>query len=57
MWGMSWKHWWRWFPLDISRHKKKKFIEIDLGKLVVPAITPEDPERLFQLLQEILSGR
>lgn len=56
MWGMSWKHWWRWFHLDVSRHKKKKFIEIDLGKLVVPAITPEDPERVYQLLQELISG-
>lgn len=50
------KHWWHWFPLDISRHKKKKFISLDVGKLVVPCITPEDPERVYEMLMGLMGG-
>lgn len=56
MWGFSMKHWWHWFPLDISRHKKKKFISLDVGKLVVPCITPEDPERVYEMLMGLMGG-
>lgn len=56
-WGFSLKHWWRYFPLDVSRHKKDKFIEMDLGKLVIPALTPDDIEKVYEILQELVTGK
>ena len=42
-----------WFPLDSERKNKKKFIEITLkGKKIKPSITPDDPEKVFQIIWE-----
>lgn len=40
-----------WFPYDGNRKAKTKFIEIVLkGKKTRPSITPDDPEKAFQVI-------
>ena len=52
-WGICGKYLNNWFPLDGARKDKKKFIEIVLkGRKIRPSITPEDPEKVFQLIWE-----
>jgi hypothetical protein len=42
-----------WFPLDIHRPRKKRLLILDIGARVHPCITPDDPDRVV----ELLSGR
>ena len=52
-WGICGKYLNNWFPLDSNRKDKKKFIEITLkGRKIKPSITPEDPEKVFQIIWE-----
>ena len=52
-WGICGKYLNNWFPLDNERKNKKRFIEITLkGKKIKPSITPDDPEKVFQLIWE-----
>jgi hypothetical protein len=44
-----------WLPLDLHRLQKEKALILDLGKGIKPMITPNDPDRVFALLQEHLS--
>ncbi len=39
-----------WFPLDWRRGWKSTLLILDLGARVKPCITPENPERVLELL-------
>ena len=39
-----------WFPLDLRRAGKNTLLVVDLGRRVKPCITPDDPDRVMQLL-------
>lgn len=55
-WGVSAKYLNNWFPLDIDRKLKHKFIEIVIkGKKTKPSITPEDPDKVFGILWQNLT--
>ncbi len=42
-----------WFPLDRSRKNKLKFIAVQMkGKKILPSFTPEDPEKVLQIIFE-----
>lgn len=50
-WGVCSKYLNNWFPLDNNRKAKTKFIEIVLkGKRTRPSITPDSPEKVFELI-------
>lgn len=51
VWGTS--HPGYWLPLDGGRPHKDTVFVVDLGRTVKPAFTPDDPERVV----EILTGR
>jgi hypothetical protein len=40
-----------WFPLDIHRGKKTTLLVLNLGRLVRPCITPEDPAKVIEVLK------
>jgi hypothetical protein len=49
IWGSGdFKHW---LNLDVSRTKKTQALEIDLGRRVVPVITPDDTDRVVEVLR------
>ena len=52
-WGLCTKYLNNWFPLDTNRKNKSKFIEIIVrGKKMRPSITPDDPDRVAQVIWE-----
>ena len=49
IWGSGdFRHW---LNLDVTRTKKTQALEIDLGKKVVPVITPDDTDRVVEVLR------
>jgi hypothetical protein len=40
-----------WFPLDVRRRSKSTKLVLHLGRGVRPCITPENPERVIELLR------
>jgi hypothetical protein len=40
-----------WLPLDLRRAGKHTLLTFDLGRRVKPCVTPDDPNRVMQLLQ------
>lgn len=52
-WGVPTKYLNNWFPYDANRKKKNKFIEFRLkGRKMRPSITPDDPEKVFNIIWE-----
>lgn len=49
IWGASDPRYW--FPLDTRRGTKKTLLVLDLGRRVKPCITPDDPDRVVELLR------
>lgn len=49
LWGSSNLR--NWFPLDTERRDKTHVVEIDIGKRIVPTITPTEPERVADLIR------
>lgn len=45
-----------WLPLDTSRPRKDTLLVLDLGKPVKPAFSPDEPERVLELLREKAPG-
>jgi hypothetical protein len=41
-----------WFPLDIRRGRKNTLLVLDVGARVRPCITPDDPDRVIELLRD-----
>lgn len=48
-WGTSDPRYW--FPLDLRRPAKATLVILDGGARVKPCITPEDPDRVLELLR------
>jgi hypothetical protein len=40
-----------WFPLDLRRASKRTLLVFDLGRRVKPCVTPDEPDRVIQLLR------
>jgi hypothetical protein len=40
-----------WFPLDVGRPRKRTLVILDVGARVRPCITPDDPDRVLELLR------
>lgn len=52
-WGLTSKYLNNWFPWDSNRKNKTKFIEIIIkGKKTRPSITPDDADKVFQIIWE-----
>jgi hypothetical protein len=50
IWGSGdFRHWWN---LDPGRPQKGIALELDLGRRVLPTITPDDPEAVGRILAE-----
>jgi hypothetical protein len=50
IWGTSGPRYW--LPLDVARGSKQTLLIVDVGRLVRPCITPEDPARVIALLRD-----
>lgn len=48
-WGTA--HLRYWLPLDPSRFRKGTLVVLDLGRRVMPAITPDDPDLAVELVR------
>jgi hypothetical protein len=54
IWGSGdFQHWWNFDP---RRPSKTAALVLDLGKAVRPTVTPDDPERAFQVIHEHLAS-
>jgi hypothetical protein len=53
-WGASDPRYW--FPMDFHRGSKKAQLILDLGRRVRPCITPEDPDKVIELLKTHVSA-
>lgn len=40
-----------WLPLDLSRPRKDTLLVVDVGRRVMPAVTPDDPNRVVELIR------
>ena len=40
-----------WLPLDLRRHRKDKLLVFDVGQPVKPCVSPDDPDRVVELLR------
>jgi hypothetical protein len=49
-WGASDPRYW--FPLDTRRGSKPILLILDVGRRVRPCITPENPDRVIELLRD-----
>ncbi|OBG63278.1 MULTISPECIES: hypothetical protein [unclassified Mycobacterium] len=43
-----------WFPLDVRRGRKRTLLVLHLGRRVRPCISPDDPERVIEVLRDRL---
>jgi hypothetical protein len=41
-----------WLPLDMSRPRKHVLVVLDLGGHIKPAFTPDDPDRVLEILDQ-----
>jgi hypothetical protein len=41
----------RWYNLDATRPRKKTAIMLDLGGWIRPVITPEEPDKVIEILR------
>ncbi|MGB3735746.1 MAG: hypothetical protein WA964_12360 [Ilumatobacter sp.] len=54
-WMTRWRLWGssnltNWLPLDFGRPKKQQAVVLDLGGRIRPTFTPDDPDRVVELL-------
>jgi hypothetical protein len=55
LWGSGdFKHWWN---LDLGRPHKEVALEIDVGRRIVPTITPDDVATVERIVAEHLPNR
>lgn len=40
-----------WLPLDLRRYRKDKLLVIDVGRRVKPCVSPDDADRVVELLR------
>jgi hypothetical protein len=41
-----------WLPLDVRRWRKPTLLVLDVGQRVKPCVSPDDPQRVIELLHE-----
>ena len=41
-----------WFPLDVRRWHKATLLVFDVGRRVKPCVSPDDPQRVIELLHD-----
>jgi hypothetical protein len=41
-----------WFALDTHRGSKRTLLVLDIGRRVRPCVTPDDPDRVIELLRD-----
>ena len=46
-----------WFPLDMSRPRKSTLVVLDVGGMVKPAFTPEDPAQVRAIIDQHVRPR
>ena len=46
----------RWYSRDRHRGEKESAIDLDLGKLFRPVLTPEDPDLMLRILEQRMSA-
>lgn len=44
-----------WLPLDLTRPRKDRLVVLDVGRLVKPAFSPDDPDRVLEILRSHVS--
>jgi hypothetical protein len=44
-----------WMPMDWTRGKKDKVLVFDVGSRIRPCVTPDDPDRVVELLRSKVS--
>ena len=49
-WGTS--NFGHWFPLDVRRWRKPILLVLDVGARVKPCVSPDNPQRVIELLRE-----
>jgi hypothetical protein len=49
-WGTS--HPGYWLPLDLGRARRDTLVVLDLGRRVKPAFTPDDPQRVVEIIRQ-----
>jgi hypothetical protein len=49
IWGTAHPRYW--FPLDTQRVSKRTLLVLDIGRQVRPCVTPDDPDRVIELLR------
>jgi hypothetical protein len=47
----------RWYSRDRTRGEKESAIDLDIGGVVYPVLTPEDPQWVAELLQQHMPNR
>jgi hypothetical protein len=52
LWGTSTFR--TWLPFDADRARKQTLLELDLGRVVKPSFTPDDPFRVLTLIRDHL---
>ena len=40
-----------WLPLDLARPRRRVLVVLDVGRFVRPAFSPDDPDRVLELLR------
>ena len=45
-----------WLPLDLGRPRKQTLVVLDIGRRVRPAISPDDPDQVLDLLRERMAA-
>lgn len=53
-WGTSNPRYW--LPLDLTRPRKYVLVVLDLGGFVKPAFSPDEPERVLEIVQRRIGG-
>jgi hypothetical protein len=49
-WGTA--HFGYWLPLDLRRWRKATLLVLDVGSRVKPCASPDDPQRVIELLRD-----
>lgn len=50
IWGTA--HPGYWLPFDAARSRKRKLVVLDVGARVKPSFSPDDPDRVLELLSQ-----
>lgn len=54
IWGTTTARYW--LPLDLERPRKQTLLVLDIGRRVRPAVSPDDPDQVLELLRERMAA-